>query len=52
VGLEWLSNPEVWASVVTLTALEIVLGIDNIVFLAILAARPQSSHDSLVWRWL
>ena len=33
MGLEWLSNPEVWASVVTLTALEIVLGIDNIVFL-------------------
>ena len=37
--LEWLSNPEVWASVVTLTALEIVLGIDNVIFLAILAAR-------------
>ena len=37
--LEWLSNPEVWASLVTLTALEIVLGIDNLVFLAILAAR-------------
>jgi predicted tellurium resistance membrane protein TerC len=39
VVLEWLSNPEVWASLVTLTALEIVLGIDNLVFLAILAAR-------------
>jgi predicted tellurium resistance membrane protein TerC len=39
VVLEWLSNFEVWASLVTLTALEIVLGIDNLVFLAILAAR-------------
>jgi predicted tellurium resistance membrane protein TerC len=39
VVLQWLSNPEVWASLVTLTALEIVLGIDNLVFLAILAAR-------------
>lgn len=35
----WLTSPEIWASLVTLTALEIVLGIDNLVFIAILAAR-------------
>lgn len=37
--MDWLSSPEIWASLLTLTALEIVLGIDNLVFIAILAAR-------------
>ncbi|HEX5458575.1 MAG TPA: TerC family protein [Steroidobacteraceae bacterium] len=37
--MDWLMSPEIWASLVTLTALEIVLGIDNLVFIAILAAR-------------
>lgn len=36
---EWVSNPQIWLSLLTLTALEIVLGIDNIVFLAILTNR-------------
>src|ERR1700704_4022444 len=35
----WLIEPQIWASLLTLTALEIVLGIDNLVFIAILAAR-------------
>lgn len=34
-----LSNPEMWISLVTLTVLEIVLGIDNIVFISILAGK-------------
>ena len=37
--LELLTDPNVWAALVTLTALEIVLGIDNIVFLSILVSR-------------
>ena len=37
--MDWLSDPQIWASLLTLTALEIVLGIDNIVFIAILAGR-------------
>jgi predicted tellurium resistance membrane protein TerC len=37
--MEWLSDPQIWASLLTLTALEIVLGIDNLIFLSILAAR-------------
>ena len=37
--MEWLTDPHIWASLLTLTALEIVLGIDNIVFIAILAGR-------------
>jgi predicted tellurium resistance membrane protein TerC len=37
--LELLANPEVWISFVTLSVLEIVLGVDNIVFIAILAGK-------------
>lgn len=35
----WISEPQIWLSLVTLSALEIVLGIDNLVFIAILTAR-------------
>jgi len=37
--MEWLSDPQAWAALATLTALEIVLGIDNIIFISILVAR-------------
>lgn len=37
--MEWLSNPEIWISLITLTVLEIVLGIDNIVFISILTGK-------------
>ena len=44
--MEWLADPNVWASLVTLTALEIVLGIDNLVFIAILVGRlPENRRD-------
>jgi predicted tellurium resistance membrane protein TerC len=36
---EWLTSPEVWIALATLTALEIVLGIDNIIFISILVGR-------------
>jgi predicted tellurium resistance membrane protein TerC len=40
--MELLTDPNAWAALVTLTALEIVLGIDNVVFISILVARlPQ-----------
>ena len=35
----WINDPQVWLSLLTLTALEIVLGIDNLVFIAILTGR-------------
>ena len=40
---EWFSSPEAWISLLTLTGLEIVLGIDNIIFIAILVGKlpPQ-----------
>jgi predicted tellurium resistance membrane protein TerC len=37
--MEWITDPQAWIALVTLTALEIVLGIDNVVFIAILAAK-------------
>lgn len=37
--LQALSDPQIWASLLTLTALEIVLGIDNIIFISILAGK-------------
>ncbi len=44
--LELLTDPSAWLSFVTLTLLEVVLGIDNIVFLAILVSRlpPERQH--------
>ncbi|MDH3635490.1 MAG: TerC family protein [Gammaproteobacteria bacterium] len=36
---EWISSPEAWIALATLTALEIVLGIDNIIFISILVSR-------------
>ena len=44
--MDWLSDPQIWASLLTLTALEIVLGIDNLVFITILAGRlPAERQD-------
>ncbi|OOF51798.1 hypothetical protein BKK54_02135 [Rodentibacter genomosp. 1] len=44
---EWLSDPEAWLSLATLTALEIVLGIDNIIFISILVGRlPANQRQS------
>ena len=36
---DWIFSPEAWLSLVTLTGLEIVLGIDNIIFIAILVGK-------------
>ena len=44
--MEWLSNPQIWVSLFTLTALEIVLGIDNVIFISILAGKlPAGEQD-------
>lgn len=37
--MEWISDPQAWIALVTLTTLEIVLGIDNIIFISILAGK-------------
>lgn len=43
--MEWILDPQIWIALITLTALEIVLGIDNIVFISIIAGRlPAKSQ--------
>ncbi|MDH3671351.1 MAG: TerC family protein [Gammaproteobacteria bacterium] len=37
--MTWITDPQIWVALVTLTALEIVLGIDNIIFISILAGK-------------
>lgn len=37
--MDWLADPQIWASFLTLSALEIVLGVDNLVCIALLAGR-------------
>ncbi|HEX6691724.1 MAG TPA: CBS domain-containing protein [Burkholderiales bacterium] len=44
--MDWLSDPTVWIGLVTLVALEIVLGVDNLIFIAILSDRlPAAQRD-------
>lgn len=46
--MEWMTDPQVWMALVTLTALEIVLGIDNIVFISIQASKlPYHLQDKV-----
>src|SRR5690554_6206019 len=44
--MEWLADPSAWMGLLTLIVLELVLGIDNLVFIAILADKlPPHQHD-------
>ncbi|MBU4683012.1 TerC family protein [Cedecea davisae] len=44
--MEWIADPSIWAGLVTLVVLELVLGIDNLVFIAILAEKlPAKLRD-------
>jgi predicted tellurium resistance membrane protein TerC len=37
--MEWITDPQLWAALLTLTVLEVVLGIDNVIFISILAGK-------------
>jgi predicted tellurium resistance membrane protein TerC len=43
--MEWIADPSIWAGLITLVVIELVLGIDNLVFIAILAEKlpPRSA---------
>ena len=44
--IELLSNPQMWIALLTLTALELVLGIDNVIFISILVDKlPKERRD-------
>ena len=44
--MEWIANPDIWISLATLTLLEIVLGIDNLIFIAILVRRLPENQQA------
>ncbi len=44
--MDWLTDPEIWISLLTLTALEIVLGIDNVIFISILAGKLPANQQN------
>ena len=46
MDLTWLANPQIWISLTTLTVLEIVLGIDNIIFISILAGKLPEAQQA------
>ncbi len=46
MDLSWLTQPEAWISLVTLTLLEIVLGIDNVIFISILAGKLPAEQQA------
>jgi predicted tellurium resistance membrane protein TerC len=44
--MEWIASPEAWVALATLTLLEIVLGVDNIIFISILVGRlPKAQRE-------
>ncbi len=44
--MEWLTNPETWIALITLIVLELVLGVDNVIFISILAGKlPENQRD-------
>jgi predicted tellurium resistance membrane protein TerC len=43
--MDWLTDPQIWIGLATLTALEIVLGIDNIIFISILAGKLPAEQQ-------
>ena len=44
--MDWLSNPEIWSALLTLLLLEVVLGVDNVIFISILASKlPADQQD-------
>jgi predicted tellurium resistance membrane protein TerC len=44
--MDWISDPNAWTALAALTALEIVLGIDNIIFISILASRLPAAEQA------
>lgn len=44
--MEWMATPDAWVALATLTILEIVLGIDNVIFISILAGKLPEHQRS------
>ena len=48
--MEWITDPQAWIAFLTLAALEIVLGIDNIVFISILVGKLPAHQQARAYR--
>lgn len=48
--MTWVLDPEIWIALITLTALEIVLGVDNVVFISILAGKLPRGQQAAARR--
>ena len=44
--MDWLTDPNVWLGLFTLTVLEIVLGIDNLIFISILSGKLPAEQQA------
>jgi predicted tellurium resistance membrane protein TerC len=44
--VDWITNPESWIALLTLTSLEVVLGIDNVIFISILAGKLPPAQQN------
>jgi predicted tellurium resistance membrane protein TerC len=49
--MDWLTSPEAWIALVTLTFLEIVLGVDNVIFISILASKLPKNQQAKARQW-
>jgi predicted tellurium resistance membrane protein TerC len=45
--MEWITDPQSWIALLTLTVLEIVLGVDNVIFIAILAGKLPDAQQKM-----
>jgi predicted tellurium resistance membrane protein TerC len=48
--VDWFADPQIWAALLTLTALEIVLGVDNLIFIAVMTERLPSHRRTIARR--
>ena len=48
--LEWLNDPQAWVALATLTALEVVLGVDNLLFLTLVVGRLPAARQAVARR--
>src|SRR3954447_20691132 len=49
--MDWLTDPQIWIALATLTSLEIVLGVDNIIFISILSGKLPAAQQRRARRW-
>jgi predicted tellurium resistance membrane protein TerC len=48
--VDWLADPQIWAALLTLTMLEIVLGVDNLIFISVMADRLRPHRRTVARR--